>query len=237
MKNKIDWNKLAKYVAIGLVALGLILLVGIPTVEIILDYTGTLMFDYAEKHPVGVFVVACIAGAVSYYIYKSSKASDPTPAKAMPKPTSQDYFKVLETVRPAVAEIASTLGLAPIDNHTDMAADGPERILQWDRVWGLKYKARKLSSTTAIDVEQARRVIQAQVGTVLDRENPTKLTEVNFNYYGQLVPVIQIAEVKDDDAYIYIYVVMASDTYFKQKEAENRASTLHTQADASDTDF
>ena len=237
MKSNKNWNKWAKYAMIGLVAVVLILLVGIRAIEIILGYTGTLLFDYVEKHTLGVLIVACIAGAVSYYVYKFSNASDPTPVKAMAMPTSQDYFKILETVRPAVAEIASALGLAPIDNHTDMAADGPERILQWGKVWGFKYKALKQSSTANIDVEQARRVIQTQVGTVLDQDNPSKLTEINFDHYGHFVPVIQIAEVKDDDAYIYIYVVMASHTYFKQKEAENRASTLHTEADASDTDF
>lgn len=233
MKNNKNWNTWTKYAMVGLLAAILLLWIVIPAAEIILGHAANFLFGYIEQHPVGVFIVACIAGVVLYLAYFTTP---PIPAKAMPKPTSQDYFKILETVRPAVAEIASTLGLAPIDNHTDMAADGPERILQWDKVWGLKYKARKLT-TANIDVEQACRVIQAQVGTVLDRDNPSKLSEINFNYYGQLVPVIQIAEVKDDDAFIYIYVVMASDTYFKQKEAEKRASTLHIQTDTSDGDF
>lgn len=239
MKNKIDWNKFAKYAGIGLVVVALLMWVVIPAAEVILGHAGNFLIGYIDSHPVGVFAVVSIAAGICYVGYKAANAPAPAPTKAMPEPTSQDYFKILETLRPAVAEIASTLGLAPIDNHTDMAAAGPERILSWGKVWGLKYKARKLSSTTIIDVEQALRVIQTQVAIVLDRDNPTKLTETNFNYYGQLLPVIQIAEVKDDDAYIYIYVVMASDTYFKQVEEEkkNKTSTLHTQADASDTDF
>lgn len=237
MKNNKNWDKLAKYAMIGLLATVLLLWVAIPAAEIILGYVGNFLFDYIDKHPVGVFIVVCIVSVVLYMVYKASIAPPPASAKAMPKPTLQDYFKVLETIRPAVAEIASTLGLAPIDNHTDMAADGAERILCWGKVWGFRYKARKLSSTANIDVEQACRVIQAQVATVLDRDNPSKLTEINYNYYGQLVPVIQIAEVKDGDAYIYIYVVMASDTYFKQVEDEKRASTLHTETDTNDKDF
>ncbi len=236
MKNN-NWNKWAKYAIIGLLAAALLLWVVIPVAEVILGHAGNFFLDYVNKHPVGVFLVACIIGFVAYGAYKASLAPDPAPLKTMPKPTMQDYFKVLETVRPAVAEVASALGLAPIDSHTDMAADGPERILQWGKVWGFKYKARKLAATTNIDVEQARRVIQAQVATVLDRDNPSKLTETNYNYYGQLVPVIQISEVRDDDAFIYLYVVMASDTYFKQKEAEERGNTLHTEEDADDTDF
>lgn len=235
--NNFDWNKLAKYAAIGVVAVFLLLWIVIPAAEIILSHAGKFLMSYIDNHPLFFSVMTLIAVGIGYIAYEASITPPPTPAKAMPEPTAQDYFKILETVRPAVAEIASTLGLAPIDNHTDMAADGAERILRWDKVWGFRYKARKLAATTNIDVEQARRVIQAQVGTVLDRDNPSKLSEINFNYCGHLEPVIQIAEVKDDDAYIFIYVVMASDTYFKQKEAENRASTLHTQAEASDTDF
>ncbi len=236
MKNN-NWNKWAKYAIIGLLAAALLLWVVIPASEILLGHAGNFLFSYIEKHLVGVFFVTCIIGFVAYGAYKASLAPAPASLKTMPKPTMQDYFKVLETVRPAVAEVASALGLAPIDSHTDMAADGPERILQWGKVWGFKYKARKLAATTNIDVEQARRVIQAQVATVLDRDNPSKLTETNYNYYGQLVPIIQIHEVKDNDAYVYIYVVMASDTYFKQKEAEERASTIRTEADTDDSDF
>ena len=237
MKNNKNWDKWAKYAVIGLVVVLLLLWIVIPAAEIILSHAGKFLISYIDNHPLFFSVMALIAGGIGYIAYKTSITHPPAPTKAMPEPTSQDYFKILETIRPAVAEIASSLGLATIDNHTDMAADGPECILQWGKVWGLKYKARKLACTTNIDVKQARRVIQTQVGTVLDRDNPSKLTEINYNYCGQLVPVIQIAEVKNDDAYIYIYVVMASDTYFKQKEAEDRASTLHTETDASDADF
>lgn len=237
MKSNKNWDKWAKYVMIGLVVVVLTLFVGIPAIEIILGYTGILLFDYIEKHPLGVLIVACIAGMFSYFIYNSSNTSDPIPDKAQEKPSERDYFVILETIRLAVAEVAQALGLAPIDSHTDMAANRAERILSWGKVWGFKYKALKLSSTATIDVEQACRIIQAQVETVLDRDNPSKLTEINTFCLGCFESVIQIAEVKDDDAYIYIYVVMASDTYFKQKEAENRASTLHTEADTSDTDF
>lgn len=232
---KIDWDKGARYAVLGLVLTFLLLWVVIPAAEIILGHVGNFLFGYIERHLVGVTIVVGFISFALYAAYKASRA--PVPIKTMPKPTMKDYFKILETIRPSVAEIASTLGLAPIDNHTDMAADGAERILSWGKVWGFKFKARKLSATTKIDVEQARRIIQAQVATVLDRDNPSKLTEINYNYYGQLMPVIQINEVRDDDAYIYIYVVMASDTYFKQVEAEKRASTLHTETDASDTDF
>jgi len=236
-KNNIDWNKGAKYALIGLLAAALLLWVIIPAAEIILGHAGNFLFSYIEKHPVGVFLVSCIIGFGAYAAYKASLAPAPAPLKDMPQPTISDYFKILETVRPAVAEVASALGLAPIDSHTDMAANGPERILKWGKVWGFKYKARKLAATTNVDVEQARRVIQTQIATVLDRDNPSKLTETNYNYYGQLVPVIQISEVRDDDAFIYLYVVMASDSFFKQKDAETRGNTLHTEEDADDADF
>jgi len=235
--DKNNMKKFAKYAAIGLLSVFVLLAIVIPGLEVIGLKVGGFLLAYIEAHPGGSLIVATIIGVVAYVAYKTAQAPAPVPLKTMPKPTSQDYFKVLETVRPAVAEIASTLGLAPIDSHTDMAANGPERILQWGKVWGFKYKARKLSTTTNIDIEQARRIIQAQIATVLDRDNPSKLTETNFNYYGQLVPVIQVEEVRDDDAYIYLYIVMASETYFKQMEAQERASTLHTETDAHDKDF
>lgn len=239
MKNKIDWNKLAKYAVIGVVAVLLLLWVVIPVAGIIAGHVGEFIISYIDNHLVGVSVVALIAGGICFVAWQTPQNTPPDSTKAMPKPTEEDYFKILKTIRPAVAEVASTLGLAPIDTRKDMAANEKERILQWGNVWGFKYKALKLSSTADIDVEQVRRVIQTQVATVLERDNPTKLVEKYYNYCGHLEPIIQIAEVKDDDAYIYIYAVMASGTYFKQVEQENddRVSTLHTQADASDTDF
>lgn len=239
MKRNKNWEKWAKIAILGLLAAILLLFAIIPASEIILGHAGNFLLAYVEEHPLGTSVLALVVGGICYLVYQSYKAPDDggDDAKIMPQPTAQDYFKVLETIRPAVAEVASALGLAPINGHTDMAADGPERILRWGKVWGFKYKALKQAATRDIDVEQVRRVIQAQVRTILDRDNPSRLTETNFNYYGQLVPVIQISDVEDGDAYIYIYVVMASDTYFKQVEAEKRASTLHTKSDTDDTDF
>lgn len=231
--NKNGWKKLVTYSTIGLVGVCLIFGVVIPAVEIIGINVLNFLLDYTQKHPVGMFIAACVLGLVAY----GTTQTTPAIIEVLQKPTIDDYFIILKTIRPAVAEIASTIGLAPIDSHTDMAVNGAERILQWGKVWGFKYKARKLSATTSIDEEMICRAIQTQVAIVLEQDNPSKLTEIHHDYHGHLVPKIQIEEVKDDDAYIYIYVVMASKTYFKQKEDENNPNTLHTESDKDDPIF
>lgn len=227
-----NWKRLAIIVLLSLVAVAGILYVALPAINAVGMRLEDAVIAAIKKYPMGVFIIAGVLVLIVYGIKQKPQILVPPP------PTMADYFKILDTIRPAVAEVASVLGLAPIDSTTDMAANGAERILQWGRVWGLKYKALKQKSAS-IDVDLARRVIQQQVATVLDRENPSKLTEINFNHYGHLVPCIQIDEIKDDDAYIYIYVVMASKTYFAQKEREarNRVSTLHTETNTDDTDF
>ena len=149
-----------------------------------------------------------------------------------------DYFAVLETLRPAVAEVAQALELAPVYSHTDMAADSEERILSWGKVWRMKYKAPKKSAVAVIDTALCKRIIQAQVKTVLERDNPSGFSAVRYQHGGSFTSVIQIDEIKDGDAYIYIFAVIASDTYFRQKaEWRNRHDVLAIRGDSNDDDF
>lgn len=234
---KNDWKKWAVYSAIGLAAVCFLFWVVIPAAEIILGYAGNFLFAYIDKHPVGVFIAASIAGFFVHAATRPQPEEDHNP-KWEPKPTESDYFTVLQTLRPAVAEVAEALRLAPIYSHTDMAADPKERIIPGIYFWGLNYKAPKRNVTDTIDVEQARRVIQAQVKTVLERDNPSRFTDTIFPYHGTLEPVIQIDEVQDGEAYIHIFAVIASDTYFKNRKKTNGdGPTLHTEADTDDPTF
>ena len=79
---------------------------------------------------------------------------------------------------------------------------------------------------------------KAQVKTVLERDNPSQFTEIRYNNHGTFEPVIQIDEVQDGEAYIHIFVVIASNTYFKNRRRTNGdGPTLHTEITPDDTDF
>lgn len=167
------------------------------------------------------------------------KVNSETPEEPpIDQPTEADYFAVLETIRPAVAEVAQALELAPVYSHTDMAADSEERILPWGKVWRLKYKAPKKNAAIAIDTVLCKRIIQAQVKTVLERDNPSGFSAVRYQYGSSFVPIIQIDEIKDGDIFIYIFATIASEAYFKQKSAwSNRRNVLAIKGDADDIDF
>lgn len=137
----------------------------------------------------GVVIVGCVIGFIVYGITRPKEEEVKGPEWER-KPTESDYFAVLETLRPAVSEVAEALGLAPIYSHTDMAADPKERILPGIYFWGLNYKAPKRNVTDKIDEAQARRVIQAQVKTVLERDNPSRFTELRHNNHGTFEPII-----------------------------------------------
>lgn len=154
------------------------------------------------------------------------------------EPTASDYYAVLETIRPAVAEVAQALELAPIYSHTDMTADSEERILPWGKIWRMKYKVLKKNVATSVDTDQCRRIIQAQVKTVLERDNPSGFAVVRFQRGSGFEPIVQIDEIMDGDAYIYIFAAIASDQYFRQKaQWKNRSNVLAVDTSADDPLF
>lgn len=235
MNSNFNWHKLLKVLLFGLLAVVAVLYIVLPLLNNVGMRVGDLLIAAIGKYPLGM---ALIVGSLAYIAYCINSHSKPdTPAPLPPPPTMEDYFTVLNTIRPAVAEVASVLGLAPVYSHTDMAVDSVERILRWGRVWGLCYKALKLPGTTDFDVEKAARILQAQVKTVLERDNPSRLAATKFNYCGSFEPIIQIAEVKDGEAYIHIFAVIASEDYFKQKANEERLHNQSIKTDADDADF
>lgn len=235
--NNDAFKRFAKWATIGIALAVFLLAIGIPAVETISIHVGDFLIDYIDAHPVGSFIVAAIVGYISYSVYHASPEEN-VEAEPAPEPTMSDYFTILDTIRPAVAEVAQALGLAPVYSHTDMAADQEERILPWGRVWGMKYKALKQSGTANFDTELAERVLQAQVKTVLERDNPSRFANTKYLYRGCAEPVVQIAEVRNGDAFIYIFVVLAtSDTYFRDKADGTRKNTVLMESDTTDEDF
>ncbi len=183
-----------------------------------------------------VVIIGGFLAAGSYSaLIKLFDAGEPEPLK---KPTVEDYKVVLETIKPAAATVAQALGLAPIYGHTDISADPEEWILPWGKVWQMKFKLLKKDASAPIDTALCKRIIQAQVKSVLERENPSGLANVRFQWGGRMEPIIQIRDVSDGDAFVYLFAVIASAEYFNQKsEWENRSRLLTTGADTDDVDF
>ena len=198
---------------------------------------GLLLLMVAIDHMHLLIIGGFLAAGLYSGIHKLFEDGE-TVEELAEEPTMGDYFAVLETLRPAVAEVAQALELAPVYSHTDMAADSEERILSWGKVWRMKYKAPKKSAVAVIDTALCKRIIQAQVKTVLERDNPSGFSAVRYQHGGSFTSVIQIDEIKDGDAYIYIFAVIASDTYFRQKaEWRNRHDVLAIRGDSNDDDF
>lgn len=132
-----NWERFAKYAGISLLAALLLLWVVIPAAEIILGHAGNFLFNYIEKHPMGVTIVGAIIGFITYgMLHPKAEESE----EKLSKPTMEDYNTALKTIRLAMREVASALELAPIESHTNIAADPDEgRIVSWERVWGMKY--------------------------------------------------------------------------------------------------
>lgn len=234
MKNY-NWKKLAIITLLGLVAVAVCMYVVLPLLNILGVGVAETSINLMKKYPVGTFIMLSMLGLIAYGV---THPKEEKKTKWEPKPTESDYYAVLQTLRPAVAEVAGALGLAPIYSHTDMAVDPEERIIPGIYFWGMKYKVPKRGVTDTIDEEQARRIIQAQVKTVLERDNPSRFTETRYNHHGSFEPLIQIDEVQDGEAYINIFAVIASETYFKNRKVTGGgAATLHTQAATDDTDF
>lgn len=138
----------------------------------------------------------------------------------------------------AVAAVVQPLGLAPIYSHTDMEADSEEQILPWGNVWRMKYKALKKSVDAPIDEKTCRRIIQAQVKTTLERSNPSGFANIRFTWGGRAEAIIQIDEILNGDAYIYIFAIVSSSQYFHQKcNWKNRKNAPPTEVNTDDEDF
>lgn len=217
---------------IGKVALNLVLLLSVAALVIL---TGAVFVMLTIKNLHVLIAIGFLAAAAYSALLKLFQIEEPTP---LHKPTPEDYQAVLATVKPALATVAPALGLAPIYEHTDISADPEEQILPWGKVWRMKFKVLKQSATTPIDKELCRSVIQAQIKSVLERDNPSGLANTRFQRGGTFVPIIQLDEVLPGDAFVYLFVVIASQEYFQQKtDWQNRKNMLPTGADMDDLDF
>ena len=141
--------------------------------------------------------------------------------EALCKPTAEDYEAVNKTLKPALVKLAPALGLAPIHRYDDIRLDPEDRITQHRTIWRMGFGALKKTVGVDLNENQCKRAIQAEVKRVLERENPAGFSEVRFPYGGTSEPIIQIDEILQDDAYIYILAVIASNAYFRQKRDRN----------------
>lgn len=214
------------------VALNLVLLLSVATLVIL---TAALFVKLAFQNLHILIAAAFLAAAAYSVVSKLFQTEEPTPPR---KPTAEDYQAVLATVKPALATVAPALGLAPIYEHSDIRADPEEQILPWGKVWRMKFKVLKQTATSPIDKDLCRSVIQAQIKSVLERENPSGFVNVRFQRGGTFVPIIQVDEVLPGDAFVYLFIAIASQEYFQQKaDWENRKNVLPIEVNTDDEDF
>ena len=110
--------------------------------------------------------------------------------------------------------------------------------MPWGKVWRMKFKVLKQTATSPIDKDLCRSVIQAQIKSVLERENPSGFVNVRFQRGGTFVPIIQVDEVLPGDAFVYLFIAIASQEYFQQKaDWENRKNVLPIEVNTDDEDF
>lgn len=218
--------------AFGKAALSLML----PLFVVVLVVLVVALFVKVVTQNLHKIIAAGFLAAAAYStLSKLFQGEEPAPPQ---KPTPEDYQAVLATVKPALATVAPALGLSPIYGHTDISADPEEQILPWGKVWRMKFKVLKQNAATPIDKELCRSVIQAQVKSVLGRDNPAGFANVRFERAGTFVPIIQVDEVLPGDAFVYLFVAIASEEYFQQKaDWQNRKNVLPTGGNADDEDF
>lgn len=228
-------NGIADGVDEGNVPKVLLNLVMLLSAAVLVILAGTICVKLVIKNLHIIIAAGFLAAAAYSAFLKLFQIEEPTPT---PKPTPEDYQAVLTTVKPALATVAPALGLAPIYEHSDISADPEEQILPWGNVYRLKFKVLKQNATASIDKELCRSVIQAQIKSVLARDNPSGFANIHFQRGGTFVPIIQVDEVLPGDAFVYLFVAIASQEYFQQKaDWQNRKNMLPTGTDTDDLDF
>lgn len=200
-----------------------------PLLDKIITAAERRIFAFIDQHFLLLVLVGLGAYLYIHYIRKPTEKlvqDDP-----LDKPDQRDYFRALDTLRPAAAEIDQQLRFALIDAFTDMAVNEADRILPWGRCWLMVYKIPKAAAADEINTAQVKRALQAQLVTVLQRDNPSGYAELVFPWHGVDKPILIVHDVLDRDAYAYVFIVKASREYFEdmatadsRKSRENASS-------------
>ena len=141
------------------------------------------------------------------------------------------YNAVMDTLRIAAKRVGPALGLATIYEETDLRADPSEMILQNGVYWRMKYRLPKQNASNALDENLIHRVLQREIQVVLETENPGKFDKVRFVRGGSYECVIQLEKPIDNDAYCYVYAVIASDEYFRTRGLGNPTASIGNDKD------
>lgn len=185
------------------------------------------------------FVETLIPWAVLAYIgsywWKNRKDKKDEKKPPIPIPTFEDYKKLGEIVNKAVQWLPKSIGLAAVNNATNILVKGNDWLTQHGKVYRLKYRFLKQSN---INKSVLKQVLQDKIQDVLDTEMPLAFTGTTIWWNCEAHCVIQVDYVDEDDAYAYVYCVIAMDaTYFEQRdEMERKAGETRT-APTDDEDF
>ena len=173
------------------------------------------IISFIDRH----WLLIVLIGLVIWFLFFRKPAEKPVIGCTLDKPSERDYFRALDTLRPAVAEIAGALVFSPIDTFTDMAPKAIDRIKQWGRCWLMVYKIPKVNASVVIDKSKVKRVLEEQMDAVVQGDNPSGYAELCFPWHGMDKPILLVHDVLDQDIYVYVFIVKASREYFEDKEA------------------
>lgn len=185
----------------------------------LLDYAITVVeqgiIAFIERH----LLLIVLIGLIVWFLFFRKPAERPVIGGTLEKPSERDYFRALDTLRPAAAQIAGALGFASIDTFTDMLPKAEDRIKQWGRCWLIVYKIPKANASVEIDKPMVKRVLEEQMDAVVQGDNPSGYAELCFPWHGVDKPILLVHDVIDRDIYVYVFIVKASREYFEDKEA------------------
>lgn len=201
----------------------------IPLLERITDSAGNALLNYIDAH-FGFFIF--LGGIIGFIVYgKYHPRADKT-VEPPPQPTMDTYRAVMDILRIAAKRVGPALGLASIHEDTPIKAEEDEQLIQNGAYWRMKYRLPKQNATTLLDESMVRRVLQREIQVVLETDNPGAFDKVRFVRGGSYECIIQIDKVHDYDAYCYIYAVIASEEYFKQRGKKgNSGGSLASRGD------
>lgn len=187
---------------------------------------------YAVRRTIWKIAVLVVICGMLWASYRENRKS--TGPAATKQPSTEQYITVGNITKSAVKKVAPILALAPVHAESDIKAAKDERIIQHGRYWLFKYRFLKKSISTDIDTDSAQRVLQRELQTILDNENPAGFDKIRFIYGGVSECILQLARVTQDDLYLYLYCCYASEDYFAQREREVEQ---HDTADTDDIEF
>lgn len=234
-RNIIKASIVFSYCFLGLVVFATVTVLIAPLIEAL----NTAFVIAIRK--ITAFVETLIPWAVLAYIgsywWKNRKDKKDKKEPPIPIPTFEDYKQLGVIVNKAAQRLPKSIGIAAINDATNILVKGNDWLTQHGKVYRLKYRILKQAN---INRSVFMQVLQDKIQDVLDTEMPLVFTDTTIWWNYEEHCVIQVDYVDEGEAYAYAYVycVIAMDTtYFEQRDEMDRKAEKTRTAPTDDEDF